>query len=411
MSDTQKAQVYDIAILGAGYSGLMAALRLRRYKRRLRIALVNADDRFVERVRLQESVATEVAPRISSISAFVAVTGIEFICANVISLDPVARRVRLAVKSGERDITFSEAIYALGSGVAVDDVPGVDTHAYRLDPGRGPRSAAALRLRLEKQAGQPIRVVVVGGAETGIEAAGEIKTAWPRADVTVITRSRCGDFKGPRVEKALRAELQRLGITAVDGQVVAEVRPNEILTETGQSFACDVCVWSGGLRSSAIAHDAGLATDPRGRVWVDPVLRSVSHPRVLAVGDAAHPIAPTGAPYRLSAFVALASGAHAADVVLARLAQRKPRPFCFSTFGQGVSIGRAGVGFPTYPNDEQTLFILRGRTAYHTRNFFVWFVSYALKLERRFPGLFFWPGRRRVSWQQANQAMQQTRTA
>jgi NADH dehydrogenase FAD-containing subunit len=338
----------------------MAALRLSRHKPRLRVALANADDQFVERVRLQEIVATAVAPRIRSISALVAGRGIEFICATVVSLDPAGRRVRVAVKSGERQIAFSEAIYALGSHIALDEVRGVDAHAYRLDPGTGPRSAAALRSRLEKDAGQPIHVIVVGGAETGIEAAGEIKAAWPKVGVTIITRSRCGDFKGPRVERAIRAELQRQGIGAVDGEIITEVRPNEILTAAGRSLPCDICIWAGGLRSSAIAHDAGLATDPRCRIWVDPNLRSISHPHILATGDAAHPVAPTGAPYRRSAFVALASGAYAADVVLARLQRKEPRPFCFSTFGQGISIGRAGVGFPTYPTTSRRSLSCRG---------------------------------------------------
>src|SRR5262249_44164432 len=142
--------------------------------------------------------------------------------------------------------------------------------------------------------------------------------------------------------------------------------------------------------------------------WVDANLRSISHPHVLAVGDAAHPIAPTGAPYRLSAFAALVSGAYAADVIVAERRGRPMRPFSFSTFGQGGAIGHDGVGFLTYPDDRQRLFILTGGTARRVRDFFVWLVSYVLKLERRFPGFFFWPGRRRVSWHQANDAIKQT---
>ena len=66
---TNGAAAYDVVVLGAGYAGLMAALRLRRHRQRLRIALVSASDCFVERVRLQESVAKPVAPRIPSIAA------------------------------------------------------------------------------------------------------------------------------------------------------------------------------------------------------------------------------------------------------------------------------------------------------------------------------------------------------
>jgi len=40
---------YDVVILGAGYAGLMAALRLNRKRDTLRIVLINASDRFLER--------------------------------------------------------------------------------------------------------------------------------------------------------------------------------------------------------------------------------------------------------------------------------------------------------------------------------------------------------------------------
>src|SRR4029079_18283936 len=70
---------YDVAILGAGYAGLMAALRLGGKSKALRIVLINASDRFLERVRLQESIVTEVPPRIAPISAVLARTNSPFI--------------------------------------------------------------------------------------------------------------------------------------------------------------------------------------------------------------------------------------------------------------------------------------------------------------------------------------------
>jgi len=403
-------RAYDVVILGAGYAGLMAALRLGRGEKSLRIALVNASDQFVERVRLQEGIVAEVIPHIPSIAAFLAGTNVEFICGKVASLDADRRCIRVACGAQEQEIAFDQAIYALGSRVDVDNVPGAAAHAYRLEAAEGPRSTSALRTRLRDHADRPMRVVAVGGAETAVEVAGEIKTAWPHAEMTMISSSRCGGFKGARVENAIRTQLARLGVSMIDMETVTEVRSGDFLTETGRCIPFDICVWSGGLRTDPVASGAGLAADPQGRIWVDPNLRSISHPHISAIGDAAHPVAPTGAPYRLSAFVAVASGAYAADVILAGRAKRRLDPFSFSTFGQGIAIGRGGVGFPSYPDDEQTGFILTGRTARIVRNFFVWFITYALILERRMPGFFFWPGRRRVSWHQANEAIQRNRT-
>ena len=408
---TDNPRHYDVAILGAGYAGLMAALRLGKGKKPPRVVLINTSDSFLERVRLQESIVTEVAPRIPSLSEFLRGSHVEFICGNVISLDAEQRCMRLTSGGQELTISFDEAIYALGSRTEVENVRGAAEHAYRLEAVEGPRSPSALRTRLHENAGRPIHIIIVGGAETSVEVAGEIKAAWPGVDVTMITGSRCGGFNGERVEAAIRTELGRLGVAMIDQETVTEVRSAEVATDKGRSIPFEICVWSGGLRSSPIASRAGLATDPRGRIWVDANLRSISHPDIIAVGDAAHPVAPTGAPYRLSALVAIISGAYAADLILARQRQRLLAPFSFSTFGQGIAIGRSGVGFPSYPDDKQRWFILTGGTARVVRNLFVWFILWTLKLERKMPGFLFWPGRRRVSWQQANEAIRQSRTA
>jgi NADH dehydrogenase FAD-containing subunit len=399
-----------MVILGGGYAGLMAALRLGRKKQTLRIALVNGSDQFLERVRLQESIVSEVEPRIPSISALLAGTKVEFICGRIASLDANRRCVGVMLDGREEEIAFDEAIYALGTRTDVESVAGVAEHAYRLEAVEGPRSPQALRARLQTNGNRPIRVITVGGNETSVEVAGEIKTAWPNAEVTMVSSSRCGDFKGPRVENAIRDQLARLDVRMIDHETVTEVRSAELATASRKTLAFDICIWSGGLRSAPIASHAGVAADPQGRVWVDPNLRSISHPHIFAIGDAAHPMAPTGAPYRISAFVALSTGAYVADAILMRGSRRKSNPFSFSTYGQGIAIGRGGVGFFSYPDDKPTWFIVTGGTARVIRNFFVWFISYALKLERRMPGFFFWLGRRRVSWHEANEAVQRVRT-
>src|SRR5262245_54125582 len=187
IENVAKSDDYDVVVLGAGYGGLMAALRLRRGAGRLRVALVNMRDEFIERVRLQESIVADVPARIPPLSKFLAGTGIAFIRGEVISLNPDGRRIRISDAGEQRDIGFAQAIYALGSRVDVENMPGAAAHAYRLDMGEGPRSAAALRARLHASANKALRVVAIGGNETGVEVVGEIKSAWPMMQVTMVS--------------------------------------------------------------------------------------------------------------------------------------------------------------------------------------------------------------------------------
>jgi NADH:ubiquinone reductase (H+-translocating) len=141
---------YDVVILGGGYAGLMAAFRLGRKRQTLRIALINGSDQFLERVRLQESIVSEVERRIPSISMLLAGTRVEFICGLVASLDPNRRRVGIVLDGREQEIAFNEAIYALGTRTDVESVPGVAEHAYRLER-RGATFSSSAPRQVERE--------------------------------------------------------------------------------------------------------------------------------------------------------------------------------------------------------------------------------------------------------------------
>jgi NADH:ubiquinone reductase (H+-translocating) len=397
---------YEVVILGSGYAGLMAALGLAGRNPLKRIALISERDAFVERIRLQENVSGPVVDRMPPLPKLLANSKITFIRGRIDVLDAVKRCVHVEVDGEVREIAFDRCIYALGSSTDWTLAAGIDEHAYRLDPGDGVRSAIALRSKLAIRAGQALRVVVVGGANTATEIAGEVKSTWPKAEVTMISRSRAGDFqKGGHLESVVRSELQSLGVRLIDGQTVTEVKADGVVMASGETFSADICVWAAGLRSSSIAREAGLAVDDRDRIWADPTLSSSSHPHILAVGDAVHPLAPTGARYRMSAFAAIITGAYAAKRIVDEARGRNPRPFSYSAYGQGVAIGHSGVGFFSFPDDTRSYFVIRGQLALRIRNVFVWALIFFLKLERRFPGSsLFWIGRRRVSWKWARQA-------
>jgi NADH dehydrogenase FAD-containing subunit len=201
----------------------------------------------------------------------------------------------------------------------------VAEHAYTLAP-RGPLSAAALRAVLPAVAARGGTVIVCGGGATGIETAAEFARSYPALTVRLVTQDAFGLFLGKRVALYMRRSLERLGVVILDQTTVGEVRADALVTGDGRTLPYDVCVWAGGFIAPPLAREARLLVNERDQVVIDPFMRSLSHPAIYAVGDAAHPQEDPGVPVRMSAFTAAIMGAHGADCLAAVLRGKTPRP-------------------------------------------------------------------------------------
>lgn len=133
------------------------------------------------------------------------------------------------------------------------------------------------------------------------------------------------------------------------------------------AFAAHTVVWTTGFRVPELARAAGFATDEDGRMLVDATLRSISHPDVYAVGDAAAGLSLSGAPGRMSCQSALAMGRGVAGAIAARLAGgagEEPPPVRIGYVFTNISLGRRdGVVQFTHADDSPRRFVLTGRAA------------------------------------------------
>ena len=90
-----------IIVLGGGFAGVSAALRLANRTRRqpVQITLVNASATFVERTRLHQTATGQPVPA-KPLQAMLAGTGIKFIQGKATALDPVQKTITVNTDDG-----------------------------------------------------------------------------------------------------------------------------------------------------------------------------------------------------------------------------------------------------------------------------------------------------------------------
>ncbi|MFE8973236.1 NAD(P)/FAD-dependent oxidoreductase [Streptomyces cyaneofuscatus] len=353
---------HRIIVIGAGYAGAIAAGRLARRLRRedVAITLVNPEPDFVERVRMHQlAVGQELRPR--PFAEMFAGTGVRLRLARVTAVDVDRKTVTVTATdatAGE-ELTYDTLVYALGSAWNTHDVPSTAEHAHDI---AGRPGALRLRERLAGlDAGQP--VVVVGGGLTGLEAATEIAEARPDLDVALAARAALGDWLSPKGRHHLRKVCDRLGITVHEHTTVTAVSADHVTTTAGD-IPASVTIWTTGFAVHPIAQATALKTDTTGRIEVDSTMRSLSHPDVYAIGDAALVMGPNDKPLRMSCASGVPTAWQAADSIASRLTGTKPTTVPLRYFNQCISLGRKdGLIQYVTADDQSRPAALTGKTA------------------------------------------------
>ncbi|MEV0248974.1 FAD-dependent oxidoreductase [Nocardia sp. NPDC050712] len=328
---------HHIVVLGAGYAGAIAAGRLakRLHRDDVEITLVNADPDFVERVRLHQLAAGQDLP-LRPLRKIFAGTGVQVRIARVESVDADRKTVDLIGEQGAETLTYDTLVYALGSTVADFDVPGVAEHAHQV---ASKQAALRLRERLNQlRAGET--VLIVGGGLTSIEIATEIAEARPDLRVAMAARGGVGDWLDEKARDHLRGAFERFGITVHEQAEVISVTEDGVTTRSGARLLARMTVWTAGFTVHPIAAASTLTVSETGRIVVDATQRSVSHPDVYAVGDAAHAAGVGGKTLRMGCATASPMAWLGADALAARLTGRPVPDAPIGYYSQCISLGR-----------------------------------------------------------------------
>lgn len=362
-----------VVIIGAGYSGLMTALRLQRQN--IRVTLINKSATFDKRIHLHQIAAGRKIPTFN-LQDFLSNTRVQFVQAYVQNVLPDQKQIVLE----DRIVDYDILVIATGSHVNRDIIPGIREHAYTLD------AASVKQFREQLTPGK--RILVVGGGLTGIEAAAEFAAQFR---VGLVTNSQIGENLSPKAAQYIRDSLTRAGVTLYEGVTVREIHRDHVDTHTGQ-MPFDLCLWAGGFVANPLATQAGFSVTRAGQMRLRDTLQSIDHDHVFGVGDAGAVTMQNGAILRMSCETAMPAGVHAADNIIRLLDGKPSQPFDFGYTMQCIDLGR-GAALTQFVRADgtPTSHILTGLVGKLVKTMISHYTILSLRLEKWLPGSYRYP--------------------
>ncbi len=318
-----------VAVLGAGYAGVTAARLVAKHSDAT-VTLVNGHHHFQERMRNHQLAAGQPLREVP-LGDLVKRTGIRLVIDRVTGIDVEGGQVELVGRA--EPLRYDKLIYALGSHADLDAVPGAAEHATAV-------ATAEQAAQVHRRVRDARTIAVVGGGLTGIETVAELAETHPDRKVLLISSGMPGAMLNERGRQHLFECFDRLGIEVMTDAVVAKVAQDGLLLDSGEHVDADGVVWTTGFAVPTLARDAGLAVDGRGRMLVDATLRSVSHPDVYGVGDAAAARNEDGHEVRMGCGPGGIAGVIGALALTDALGDRTPRPYRYQDHAWHISLGR-----------------------------------------------------------------------
>jgi NADH:ubiquinone reductase (H+-translocating) len=377
MSTSPQAGPHRIVVVGGGFGGLQATLKLARMP--VEITLVDRRNFHLFQPLAYQVATGALAPAEICYPLrriFRRRRNVRVVLAEVVGVDLEARRLQLrgmAEDIAPEPLTYDSLIVSGGSLYSYFGHDEWQAHAAELKSLEGALTlrrqilsafeAAELETDPDQRAAL-LTFVVVGAGPTGVEMAGQIAE---------IARDMRGDFRSvdlsstrillveaidrvlatfpPSLSEKAKRSLEGLGVTVELNEPVVDVDEASVTVqradETTERIPTRTVVWAAGVVASPLAgllaERAGAETDRAGRIIVEPGLSLPGHPEVLAIGDMVSVREPSG---EVTVFpgvapVAMQMGRHAARAIRARIGGHDPKPFRYIDKGNLATIGRA----------------------------------------------------------------------
>ena len=353
LSIPRRAARGGVLVVGGGFAGSYVARRLGKAG----ATIVNPTNFMLYTPLLPEAASGAVEPRRVVVPIRMMCPHSELVVGAVEEIDADNRIARVRTETGVVDITFEEAVIALGALTRIPALPGLREHALQF---KDLADAIALRNHVLHQleladadpesAERRLTFAFVGAGYAGVEALAEAHDLvrdslrhYPRLrDVPqrwllVDSGDRVLAQAPERLGAYAARDLARRGIEIRLGTRLETVDAVGATFSDGTRVETATLVWAAGVQANPLARQLGLPVDDRGRVRVDDHLRVEGLANVWALGDcAAVPNEATPGEYDP------ATCQHALRQArrLAANLQGRPRPYRYRTLGQVASLGR-----------------------------------------------------------------------
>jgi len=355
-------RVPQVVIIGAGFGGLNAALKLARYS--VKITLIDRKNHHTFQPLLYQVATAGLSPGEIAAPIRWIVRGhrnIEVLLGEVQNFD----LERHLVKLPDRELPYDYLIVASGASHAYfghDEweplAPGLKTIEDALEIRRRVLLAFELAERQAAGGGAQVQLnfVIVGGGPTGVELAGTLSEIARRALADEFhsidpQRTRIILLEGgPRIlpaypedlSRSAEDQLRRLGVEVHTSTMVTGVEPASVrMGETRLPAA--VILWAAGVAASPLGKMLGAPVDRAGRVLVNPDLSIPGHREVFVVGDLAALKDASGQLVPGVAPAAIQQGKATARNIVHDLQGQPRRDFHYLNKGSLATIGRAAA--------------------------------------------------------------------
>ncbi len=299
-----------VVVLGAGYSGVLTAKKLaKKLKGQATVTIIDKKPYHTMLTELHEVAANRVDEDSikMELSEIFANRNVKVVLDNITNINFDGKVLDGEASSYEYDIL----VLAAGSKPTFFGVEGAEQYSHTLwsyDDAVNLREhihdkfrQAACEVNQEKKK-RMLSFYVVGAGFTGVEMIGELAEYVPSlckkfridpSDVTLVNvdfLSRAVPILPEKLSTKVERRLEKMGVTMMYGRGVVGIGEDFIRLKNGENieqYSTDTVIWAAGIEASDITDDASkqIASKGRGRIEVDPYLRSIDREEVFVVGD------------------------------------------------------------------------------------------------------------------------------